>query len=598
MQKHVSLLGKRDYILFFVVTLLTGVFFGLFAYIGVDAIHDGMMLKTALDLESGQSLHKEVWFIFGSLTAYIQVFFLWALGDTLASLRTSALCAYALCSGLLYLCWRQFLPVSLALLSVFVWYVFAPFYLPSNLGRFHIWSSVYALLFQALSLLLLISTSTSTSRKPTILYLCCGITASLTFWCRQPVGVFLTMACGAALIINHLKERRLLLRSLVFFALGCLAVHGFALACLFSKNALGDWYFQTIQFPAKWAQDTLGGNPVARMLVGTFSVGNWSRKALVLLLAVTTPWAFRNKIPRPIRRALPLYTGLFFVLSYALLVPSWGRYQIINSLSTGLLAVLPFIFLIWGIWLSVLSVVPWRRIPAGSTPMLISAVFVSVASLLQYMPQRCDHHIFWALTPVVGLFVYLVWQYTKIQSRWIVIGFLLFLGPIIVDRLILAQNKLSIPYVTLSKPSVLRGLHVTGEETQWQDFGEAIEEQYKKHSTQSILLMGWHHVAGASGKSYPRIAPIFAYDKFYSPDPRRWESIWAASVKTARPLIVTELEREELVEKFLTKANYCSSAKFEKLGIELFVPLASPSEDSVMASTAQSPKNSVGSRTH
>ena len=47
---------------------------------GIDSHHDGFMLKCAMDVFSGQTIHKDTFTQYGVLSTYLQVGFLWAFG--------------------------------------------------------------------------------------------------------------------------------------------------------------------------------------------------------------------------------------------------------------------------------------------------------------------------------------------------------------------------------------------------------------------------------------------------------------------------------------------------------------------------------------
>src|SRR6185503_7870875 len=103
-----------------------------------------------LDVLNGQRLFRDTFSQYGAGLPYVQAAWLWAFGATLAALRVQALVAYALAAGFLVAAWRQLLPRSLALVALLLWIALPGFYRPGFL--LWPWSSVYALLFQAVAL--------------------------------------------------------------------------------------------------------------------------------------------------------------------------------------------------------------------------------------------------------------------------------------------------------------------------------------------------------------------------------------------------------------------------------------------------------------
>ena len=49
----------------------TAALFASFAPLGVDAHHDGLMLKTAMDVQAGQRLFRDTFTQYGPLTTWI-----------------------------------------------------------------------------------------------------------------------------------------------------------------------------------------------------------------------------------------------------------------------------------------------------------------------------------------------------------------------------------------------------------------------------------------------------------------------------------------------------------------------------------------------
>jgi len=134
------------------ITFITFSIVSLFSRIGVDAHHDGYMLKPALDLAEGHIPFKETYIQYGLFTTVIQALSLKTFGKYLMSLRLITALFYALIAGLQWLIWKRFLPRYLVITTIIIWLSLASFFHKP----FHPWSSVYALFFQLLAGYLLI----------------------------------------------------------------------------------------------------------------------------------------------------------------------------------------------------------------------------------------------------------------------------------------------------------------------------------------------------------------------------------------------------------------------------------------------------------
>src|SRR4051812_34011468 len=74
-----------------------------FSLIGVDPHHDGIMLKSAMDVLSGQVLFRDTFDQYGALTTYLQAFSLFSFGASLKVLKISTVFFYALSGSVLSL---------------------------------------------------------------------------------------------------------------------------------------------------------------------------------------------------------------------------------------------------------------------------------------------------------------------------------------------------------------------------------------------------------------------------------------------------------------------------------------------------------------
>jgi hypothetical protein len=163
------------------------------ARVGVDQHHDGIMLKPAFDILAGQVLFRDSFTQYGALSSYLQAAALW-ISPTLLAIRLLTVGAYVATLLLVYASWRLVLPRSLAVVAGIFFILFLPVY-EKDYWDHHYWillpwSSVYAMLFQAVGLYAVFrAIQGNQSRSWGLL---AGVACAAVFWCRQPVGV--TMA--------------------------------------------------------------------------------------------------------------------------------------------------------------------------------------------------------------------------------------------------------------------------------------------------------------------------------------------------------------------------------------------------------------------
>ena len=147
-------------------------------------------------MASGQTLFKDTFSQYGFLTTQMQVGFLGLFGPRLAAIRLGTVLMYGVSAAFLVSAWRMFLSLPMTIFAYAMWLSMAYFY--SQEWIFHPWSSVYALAFQAAALYFLIESAKRRGRFCS--RGCAGRPRCLTYWCRFPVGVFLTASLAAAYV--------------------------------------------------------------------------------------------------------------------------------------------------------------------------------------------------------------------------------------------------------------------------------------------------------------------------------------------------------------------------------------------------------------
>ncbi|MCS6245275.1 MAG: hypothetical protein H2172_15690 [Opitutus sp.] len=452
---------KSDAWIASLLTLVAGVIFYPFAAIGVDPHHDGIMLKPAMDVLSGQVLFRDTFSQYGPLTTYFQALAL-AVSPTLYSLRILTVLAYAGSLGFLYLAWRAMLPRSLSLVACLFFVVYAPFYHPD--WPMLPWSSALALFFQSWAVLSLMRIVAGRAHPVWAWGL--GIACACTLWCRQPVGIILTASVGVIAIALHVKGWRIpdgaTGRVWGRVAAGFGVVTVLILGHLATHGAFGAWWEQNILWPKRWAQHA------DKFLFTWFAPRNLSLAPMLGLLGLFCA----GFVPAIIRRAwsgLPRWADLvwlgvgvaaYFGFARALvrpwlLLPEGGW----NALIIGLIV-------LQALWVVVVRIDPARTGERADGYLLAAMTGVALGSAAQIYPVPCGNHIYWALAPGLGLFVYLCWRWSRAEV-WVcslLVGLLLL--PLGYDKFRWGQYTLGLPAITLESPSVLRGMRTTPERGQ------------------------------------------------------------------------------------------------------------------------------------
>ena len=246
----------QEALIAFAILLLTLPFVYTLSKNGFDSHHTGLMYKGALDVASGKALFRETFTQYGALTTYIQALFLLIFGKRVTSILLATALFYALDFLLLYRISRRFLCRTLSLVGTGITVFLAPFYFEN--WFFHPWSSVFAITFLLLSLDLLLLGFEKSGRAALLFATLSGVSATLAFWCRQPVGLVTILAgvlCLSFLAIFKKDERRHLLLQLALFLIGAVIGVLLLLIPIIATNATEDFLRQSLGGMLTFASD-------------------------------------------------------------------------------------------------------------------------------------------------------------------------------------------------------------------------------------------------------------------------------------------------------------------------------------------------------
>jgi hypothetical protein len=510
--------------------ILTFLISGIFSTIGSEPHHDGILLKPAIDVCSGKVLFRDTFTQYGALTTILQALSLKLVGEYLIVIRLLTAFFYGLISVLLWFVWVRILPKWLCYTSCLIWLFLAPYYY----SQFIPWSSVYSLFFQILSLYFLILYI----EKGTLLYIfSSGISAALTFWCRQPVGILLFFALLLSIILVSIMNRenkKDFIRSVFSFSFGFIVCNAIFLVWLYHYEAVNDWYLQSIKLAYIFANNS-GMN---------FSVTH-------ILNILLFPY-YDHVIP---------YYGFWHINPHNIL---WG--------------VLPIICLL--LLSKIMKDVFIMKEISTKTSIILSVIIVSIASWAQYYPVLDTRHTYWAATPMIGLTVYFLWDIAKYKGANLRIGIFLILilflfGADVSYRALRGIQKLSAHKETISKPEILAGILFNKDDASFHsNIGSKLIYYANKGNRNLITLTG-----DALYLTYIKNQTNF--HKLYVNWPLVYNTIYpeykyflSEYIKNSRPIIIAD-NSENKIDK------YECVIKYKDQNLSIFIPVELAESNSI-----------------
>jgi hypothetical protein len=110
---------------------------------------------------------------------------------------------------------------------------------------------------------------------------------------------------------------------------------------------------------------------------------------------------------------------------------------------------------------------------------------------VQVYPVPCAGHIFWAISPGLGVFIYLCWKWSRLEAWRCSLTLLLLLLPAGFEKYQLARLKLLQSSVTLQSPALLNGMRVDPQQARaLQRVDDMMQKLLASNPDQSVLLYG------------------------------------------------------------------------------------------------------------
>ena len=561
-------MNRRDVLIAGILTAILVALLLPLASLGVDPHHDGIMLKPALDVLAGKFLYRDSFTQYGALTTYLQALTL-ALQPTLLAVRLATVGLYAATLFCLYAAWRLILPRSLTVVACVLFILFNPAYEaePWNYEPWMLlpWSSVYALMFQAVGLYALFRVIRGDRLERWGLVL--GLACAAAFWCRQPVGVMMTGSLIAIWPALHWtgwvpaqSSKRVILGRILggFFAVHAVLFGGFAL-----NGALSAWWYQNIAWPARWSQAMVWMDTLVFFAHPAEAVG---LVGLVLALAVPRlVKSFRPNLPAAV------WAAYFVALAGVLIWQHEWLLRVIAMREGGWSFVMPLLLV--GFAISVLVGAVRQRGAPQSAEYYLSAAWAAfgLGSLVQYYPMGDSWHMFYALAPVFGLFVFVVWRWSGRSVPVVTAVFTALLLPAVYFKVRSIPPVLNRPLVTLAKPALLRGMKVPPEQARYLDqITDTLALVELLHPDMPAALIGNDALYLCFMRNQATPIPYYVTWQGLANQEQnlqRWDYI-----QRTRPVMILQKARWEAVDDFYRRSRYVPLLFVPEELLEIAIP--------------------------
>ncbi len=446
------------------VFIFTFIIAAIFARISVDPHHDGILIKPAFDVLDGKMLFKQTYNQYGALTVLIQALALLIFGRYLIVIRLLTALFYGLSSVFLWLIIKRFTPKLISGLICVIWILLAPFYRIIFLP----WSSIYALFTTLLTAYFLIL---SIEKKNVIWLFLSGITSGLTFWFKQPNGIYLTTAIFIYFLILkllHIRSSSTHTRQMKLFFLGFFSVCAIILLWLFVNGAVIDWFKQSILLAFNFAVSV--GSKNDNFIIGLFNA------FFPPSLGPISVWA------------LPPMVVIILLIK---------AFYIIKSSTTD----------------------------KSYHLKILSLSLVALSSWLNYFPVNDIRHTFWASPLLIGLLIYGIWEMLKSIKAgtsffdWLIKIFIFMFFLLIIffvdirARLGFALQKFNQRYYSVSQPKVLKYMLLTKEEAEdYYYFSRQMDNFFSKYPNFNLITIGQNALYFTFNSHASNFHPFYIYE--------------------------------------------------------------------------------------
>lgn len=561
------------YIIYILIFTATFTLFTPFAIRGIDPHHDGLMLKTALDVLNGQVLFKETFTQYGSLTIYIQTLLMFLFGQKLIVLKLGTVAFYSATAVIQFAIGRKYMPFILSIFTYIFWLILAPFYREG--WALLSWSSSFALFFQSLSILFFMKTFESNSSKWQLFF--CGFFAAAGFWCRIPVGI--TLLCSYFIIFiccfiiknkwpNFAEEKtHKFINNFAYFVIGSTLVFVTFFAVLIFTGSTSEWHYQVFDAPKRWLNNSFGIS-INRILWSLFyNPTSGLFLALAIALTFTSVFFIKNKFNYLPKWSLWILTTMLIVISIVALT-SYDSTSL--DIFGGWASAIPTVLLAYFLFIGYKILFAKKPIEENQF-ILLCLTIISIASWHQYFPVTCYRHIFWGVTPALGPFLMICYYLSNKKTNIVLFVISTFLIQMTSERVKIAIKNLNLDYVMINSPSVLSGMYSSKKMAYSIHLIDQTMKKYlDEHPKTPVLLDGGDALYNTFVENLKNPEAIFV-NWGYSDEDSLSKRI--DFIKNQRPIIIVEGRSKEIVRSYESRFGYKSQLNVDS--IEILFPLKS-----------------------
>ncbi|MBR7120664.1 MAG: glycosyltransferase family 39 protein [Lentisphaeria bacterium] len=344
------------------IFVCTFIFFTVFARMGIDPHHDGVMLIPALRVAEGGVVFRDVFCQYGLLVPLLQGAAVALFGGELLVIRMLTVLFYSGSAVLLDLLWRRYLPSKISWLTAVLFCLLAP----CMIVTFHSWNSVYALFFMLLSGFFLLRYLESDGKRYRELCFA-GAAAGLTLGCRTPCGIVTVFAAVLILLgVNWFtgKEWRKIMKEAGTYGIGIFSVLLLAAGYISLTGAWEDFFKQNFGYVNDFVTQRGAG-------------GSWKY--------------FCDSI-FPFYQEEYYYFNTFFAL-----MPLGAMTMLYFACRKGILS--------------------GHEVMKEQLP-FIALLILGLGSWHQYYPVPCVRHLFWGGAPLFGAYLVMLCRLWQNKSYW------------------------------------------------------------------------------------------------------------------------------------------------------------------------------------
>jgi hypothetical protein len=235
---------------------------------------------------------------------------------------------------------------------------------------------------------------------------------------------------------------------------------------------------------------------------------------------------------------------LTFLVSGALAIAFWRMFSWLYFWAF----IIPVFTLLATAAALVLSLLRWRRVREAAGTLLPGFVcgLVALASWMQYYPLFDHRHVFWAVSPGIGVFLFYVLRMLRGRVLPLSIALGTLLVPLAVEKVNLARKNLTAEYVHFDDWPVLRGMSIPVEEKdQWASVLEALRQYTHEHPDATMVIYGTKAIYATLVPNLTNADPYYIYFQNHTIPPGLFAHR-EAFIRKVHPLIFTEDSRAKI----------------------------------------------------